>query len=104
MASVVLAVLLCKCRVEQYILTTLNCLLFLHHFWLFLRRRPTQACGVDGDRWPFVLRAVHQFVNDLWRNADHLLTFPVADEIQRLQCYDDVVRRNARHVTTIAEQ
>lgn len=58
-----------------------------------------QECWVDSNRWPLVLRTVHQFVDDLRCDADHLLTFPVADQVQRLQCYDDVVRCYARHVT-----
>ena len=58
--------------------------LFLASFGLFLGRCPAQARGVDGDRRSFVLRTVHQVVNDLWRYADDLLTLPVADQIQGL--------------------
>jgi len=89
---------------RQFISSTLRTGLFLWHFRLLLRRSPAQTRSVDGDRWPLVLCAVHQVVDDLRRNADDLLTFPVADEVQRLQRNDDVVRRDACHVTENGRQ
>ena len=87
--------MVCKCL----ILTTLHHVLFLGHFWLFLWWCPPQTQWVDGNCWLLVLCTVHQVIDNLRCNADHLMAFPVANEVQWLQSHNHVVWCNACHVT-----
>ena len=82
--------------------SNLNCprcsTLLLGRFRCLLRRRPSQIVRVNCYRRPFVLRALHQLLDDLRSDANDILTLPVLDEAEGLKGADDVVRSDRRHL------
>ena len=67
-----------------------------------LARVPHEESGVDLERGPLWVEP-EMLLNELWRDADHVLPLPVSDQVERLQRRDDVLGLDARLVRQLLD-
>ena len=63
----------------------------------FLGGRPLECVPVHGETRLLVLCGLQVLLDQLGRDADHVLTLPILDQVQGLQRRDDVVLGYAGH-------
>ena len=73
--------------------------MFFTGFASLVRSTPPKVVRVYAQQRFTILCALHVFINQLWGDADNMLTFPVLDHVESLEGTDDVLLSETSHCT-----